>query len=326
MKKLSKFILFTTLLSMIVVVIFFFWASSPTLSSKAYSELKEYETSLINENDSVFKVVTYNIGYLSGMTNNRAVIKPKKLFDDNLNLVISELKKENPSIISFQEIDYDADRSFNVNQEQEISQNLGYQYAANSINWDETYLPFPYWPPSVHFGKVLSGQSVISKHPIISQERVVLERVKENPFYREAFYLDRLAQVVKMLINKQEVVLINVHLEAFNSTTRRNQYKKVVSIFKKYAKEYPTILLGDFNSEARNKKGAIQELLSDKDVGCAAFNLEEIKNTFNSIQPDKRIDYIFFTKNTIQYLEGDVLERFGEASDHLPVAMSFKLK
>ncbi len=326
MKKLSKFILFTTLLLMTVVVIFFFWASSPTLSSKAYSELKEYETSLINENDSVFKVVTYNIGYLSGMTNNRAVIKPKKLFDDNLNLVISELKKENPSIISFQEIDYDADRSFNVNQEQEISQNLGYQYAANSINWDETYLPFPYWPPSVHFGKVLSGQSVISKHPIISQERVVLERVKENPFYREAFYLDRLAQVVKMLINKQEVVLINVHLEAFNSTTRRNQYKKVVSIFKKYAKEYPTILLGDFNSEARNKKGAIQELLSDKDVGCAAFNLEEIKNTFNSIQPDKRIDYIFFTKNTIQYLEGDVLERFGEASDHLPVAMSFKLK
>ena len=84
--------------------------------------------------------------------------------------------------------------------------------------------------------------------------------------------------------------------------------------------------MGDFNSRARENDAIIQKMFSMKDVGNAAFNKNNISNTFNTKDPFKRIDYIFYTKNSIEYIDGKVLTQFGEASDHLPVQMSFKLK
>ncbi|QNM84478.1 endonuclease/exonuclease/phosphatase family protein [Polaribacter pectinis] len=325
MKRFIKVIFRLLLLLVFAFVIFFFWASSSTLDEKEYSKLmtNQFENSI--DNDSVFSIVTYNIGYLSGMTNNRPIPKPKELFDTNLEQVLAETKKVNPDIVAFQEIDYNASRSYNVNQQNEIAK-LGFNYVAQAVNWDETYVPFPYWPPSMHFGKVVSGQSIISKYPLKKHQRIVLERVADAPFYRDALYLERLAQVVKVILNGREVVLINVHLEAFDKPTRVNQFEAVLKIFNKYKEDYPTILLGDFNSRARDLEAIIQKMFLMNDVGNAAFNKENPKNTFNTRNPFKRIDYIFYTKNSIEYISGKVLVEFGESSDHLPVEMSFKLK
>lgn len=325
MKRFFKFLFRFLLLLIVACVIFFFWASSPTLDETEYAKLIEIDVKNESKNDSVFSIVTYNIGYLSGMTNNLAVAKPKELFDKNLEKVLSETKKTNPDIIAFQEIDYDAARSYQINQQTEIAK-LGYTYIAQAINWDETYVPFPYWPPTMHFGKVVSGQSIISKYALKDHERIVLERVADAPFYRDAFYLERLAQVVKVTLNEQEVVLINVHLEAFEKQTRVNQFEEVLALFNKYKDKYPTILLGDFNSSAKDEKAIIQKLFTMNTVGNAAFNIVNLENTFNSKDPFERIDYIFYTKNSIEYISGKVLNSFEEASDHLPVEMSFRLK
>lgn len=325
MKRFFKFTFRFLLLLIIACVIFFFWASSSTLNKSEYEKLTEININHRTENDSIFSIVTYNIGYLSGMTNNLPVAKPKSLFDANLKKVLSETKKINPDIIAFQEIDYDASRSFNINQEEEIA-NLGYGFRAKAINWDKRYLPFPYWPISMHFGKVVSGQSVISKYPLKEQQRVVLQRVADAPFHRNAFYLERLAQIVKVTLNKQEIVLINIHLEAFDKETRVKQFDEVLKLFNQYKEKYPTILLGDFNSEARDKDAIIQKMFALKDVGNAALNKLTIENTFDSKEPSKRIDYIFYTKNSIEYISGKVLNEFEQASDHLPVFMEFKLK
>jgi len=259
------------------------------------------------------------------MTNNLAVESPKELFEGNLEIVTSEVKKLNPDIIAFQEIDFDASRSYHVNQEEEISK-LGFNYRAQTINWDKRYLPFPYWPISMHYGKVVSGQSIISKYPLKEQQRIVLQRVADAPFHRDAFYLERLAQVVKVVLNGKEVVLINVHLEAFEAATRAKQLEEVLEIFNKYKDRYPTILLGDFNSKARDENAVIQKIFAMKDVGNAAFDMNNLGNTFNSKDPFERIDYIFYTKNSIEYISGKVLNQFGQASDHLPVEMKFKLR
>ena len=325
MKQFLKFIFRVFLVLIVACVVFFFWASSPTLDESDYAKLIEVDNYKLPENDSVFSIVTYNIGYLSGMTNNLAVESPKELFDDNLEIVISEVKKLNPDIMAFQEIDFDASRSYHVNQEEEISK-LGFNYRAQTINWDERYLPFPYWPISMHYGKVVSGQSIISKYPLKEQQRIVLERVADAPFHRDAFYLERLAQVVKVVLNGKEVVLINIHLEAFEAATRVNQFEEVLAIFNTYKDTYPTILLGDFNSKARDKKAIVQKIFAMKDVGNAAFDMNNLGNTFNSKDPFERIDYIFYTKNSIEYISGKVLNQFGQASDHLPVEMKFKLR
>jgi endonuclease/exonuclease/phosphatase family metal-dependent hydrolase len=323
--RILKFIGSFFLVLIFGVGLFYFWAKSATLPGSTYAKVIVKDPQNTQKRDTVFSIVTYNIGYLSGMTNNLPRDKPKELFDKNLQLVLKETKKLNPDFMAFQEIDYNSNRSYAVNQQNEIAK-LGFNYTAEAINWDKTYVPFPYWPIKMHFGKVVSGQSVLSKFPIKKHQRVVLHRVKEAPFYRDAFYLERLAQVVEVTINDKAVIIINVHLESFDAKTRAIQFDEVCAIFDTYKKSYPTILLGDFNSEARNKSALIQKLFNRQDVGNAAFNSEAILNTFNSATPFKRIDYIFYTKNSIDYLSGSVLTQFGEASDHLPIEMKFRLK
>ena len=325
MKSIFRIVVRFLLVVIAAFAIFFFWASSPTMDEAEYAKIitHEYDTTL--DTDSVYSIVTYNIGYLSGMTNNRAIAKPKELFDSNMKKVLTEIKKVNPDILAFQEIDYNAARSYEVNQEEEIAK-LGYNYVARGVNWDEHYVPFPYWPPSMHFGKIVSGQSILSKYELKDYQRIVLERVADNPFYRDALYLDRLVQVVKVVIEGKEVVVINLHLEAFDKATRVRQFEYVLNLFNSYKTTYPTILLGDFNSKARDSEAIIQKIFSMEDVGNAAFSSENPENTFDTKNPVERIDYIFYTENTIEYIEGKVLNELGEASDHYPIEMKFRLK
>ncbi len=325
MKRLFKFIVLFVTLLLLICAVFFFWASSPTLSQTEYAKIiinnQEHET----DNDSIYSIVTYNIGYLSGMTNNTTAEKPKSLYEANLKKVKDEFKLLNADIIAFQEIDYASARSYFVNQQAEIA-TLGYKYIAQAVNWDETYVPFPYWPPSIHFGETVSGQSIISKYPLTFHERIVLERVADAPFYRDALYLERLAQVSLVTIEDTKVAVINVHLEAFDKVTREKQLDVVIKLFNDYRKIHPTILLGDFNSAPTFENAAINKIFALDDIGNAAFNDNTPSNTYDTENPFKRIDYIFYTKNSIEYIDGKVLNQFGQASDHLPVEMRFRLR
>ena len=324
MKIIAKLTSYLIIGILIFVVIFFFWASSPNYSQNDYSKL------IINNHvekfnkDSVYSIITYNIGYLSGMTNNKAIAKPKELFDNNLKKVKKEFELLNAEIIALQEIDYASARSYDVNQQNEIAK-LGYNYLAQAVNWDENYVPFPYWPPSMHFGRIYSGQSILSKYPLKDHHRIVLDRVPGNPFYMDALYLDRLAQVVTVNIENKDVIIINVHLESYDKPTREKQIDDVIYLYNKYSKKYPTILLGDFNSDIQYENPAINKIISVENIGNTAFeNVYDF--TYSSAHPFKRIDYIFYSKNSIELINSKVLKQFGEASDHLPIEMKFILK
>jgi len=121
-------------------------------------------------------------------------------------------------------------------------------------------------------------------------------------------------------------VLINIHLEAYEKETRAKQFEEVLAIFNQYKEIYPTILLGDFNARARDENAVVQKIFAMKAIGSAASDMNNLGNTFNSKDPSKRIDYIFYTKNSIEYISGKVLNQFGQASDHLPLEMKFRIK
>ncbi len=324
MKKILKSLIYTILSVVIFIVLFFFWASSPNYSQKEYSKIITNDYTQKTDTDSIYSIVTYNIGYLSGMTNNRAIAKPKTLFDNNLVRVTKEFELLNTDIIAFQEIDFASARSYKINQQNEIAK-LGYNYVAEAVNWDEKYLPFPEYPISMHFGEMLSGQSVISKYPLENHRRIVLERVANSPFYRDAFYIERLAQVATITIENKDIIIINVHLEAFDKPTRVKQMNFVIDLFEDYSQQYPTILLGDFNSDANDKDAIVKKVFTLPNIGNAAFG-DKYDYTFDTANPTKRIDYIFYTENSIEYIDGMVLTQFGQASDHLPVGMRFRLK
>jgi endonuclease/exonuclease/phosphatase family metal-dependent hydrolase len=325
MKRFFKTLLISLALILTFFVLFYFWAQQPNLSKDAYTKIEQYNKFINDNNDSILNVITYNIGYLSGMNNNTVNKLDKEYYDANLNKVIDLLKTSNADIIGFQEIDFGSNRSFDVNQNTSIANSL-YNYSASAINWDKKYVPFPYWPITANFKRMLSGQSILSKYPIEKHERIILEKVRNNPFYYNAFYIDRLAQVCIIRTAIKKVCVINVHTEAFEQSTRINQLNYIMELYKKMAIQMPIILIGDFNSSPDYENSGILKFLNDKNIACAGFNNIATELTFPSYKPIERIDYIFYSKNDFIELESGILTKFGEISDHLPVYAKLKFK
>jgi endonuclease/exonuclease/phosphatase family metal-dependent hydrolase len=306
----------------VALVVFYFWASSANHKAKDYAQLITNNYPFTEKNDSLYSIITYNIGYLSGLTNNLPATTTKTFFTDNLTSVYNEFDKLKADIICFQEIDYHSKRSFYINQQEEL-QKLGYNYVFKAVNWDKKYLPFPYFPLSAHYGEIYSGQAVFSKYPLRETERIVLARVTTSPFYRAAFYIDRLALVCKTTIAGKPVVIINVHLEAFDYPTRFKQVKHVIEIYNRYQDKFPVLLVGDFNSDLTFNNPAIQMIFDLPGIKSATHDQEK---TFPSVSPVKKLDYIFYNEKFIEFKSSQVLTSFGQASDHLPVLLEFKIK
>ncbi|NEZ59305.1 endonuclease/exonuclease/phosphatase family protein [Adonisia turfae] len=314
----------------LVLVVFYCWATSGSYPRDKYTEILTYDVEAAAAKENTLSLVSYNIGYLSGLTNQEAVERPKSLFDGHLESAISTLRSLNPDIIAFQEIDIASKRSYNVNQLDALANALGLANAGLAINWNKNYVPFPYWPISAHFGKIVSGQAVLSRYPIVENNRIVLEKVASRPFFYNAVYLDRLAQVTQVDINGRALIVINVHLEAFDNPTRFNQTHAVRQMAETYAKEYPVLLVGDFNSAVnRPEEGERSiEVLAESGAFSSALPREQWPDqpTFPSEPPEHKLDYLFYTPESIELTATRVIPEVGTASDHLPLMMTFTLK
>lgn len=335
-KALLVFGIFIGLL-LLALTIFYFWGSSGTLPQEKLSEIIVYSDSTAEPRaeTETFTVMTYNIGYLSGMFNNLPVKTGKSLFENNMKEFLELVKKIQPDVIGFQEIDFNSRRSFYINQLETIAENAGYKYGAVAINWDKRYVPFPYWPPSVHFGKMLSGQAVLSRRPILSTKRVVLEKPANTPFYYNAFYLDRLVQMVKIQIKERVLIVLNVHLEAFDGETREKQVKVVLNIYRSYKDDYPVLLMGDFNCAPPNapqKKNFVDEPETDFSnektiqllLGENSLKAADLMTfTFPTDNPTHKLDYIFYNHEKMTLINAFVPQI--DSSDHLPVVIAFTL-
>jgi len=336
--KTIKRIIFTFLLVIVLpVVAFYFWGSASNYNPDDYDKIVVYKADHLPTQKDTLSLLTYNLGYLSGMTNNLAVDRTQKLFNDNLIHTNQLLFDLNPDFVGFQEIDFNAKRSFEVNQMEEIVRSGGYDYAAMAVNWDKKYVPFPYGLPNTHFGRVYSGQAILSKYKITENKLNVLIKPQGKPFYYNAFYLDRIAQVNKVDINGTEIILINVHLEAFDVPTREKQAETLLKLYREYTKKYPVLLFGDFNSTPPNAthpyavEKTMSLLFSEPGLKAAISDSTYMANenayfTYDSRNPDIKIDYILYNSDKIKAVEARVVNGAGEISDHLPVYLRFILK
>jgi endonuclease/exonuclease/phosphatase family metal-dependent hydrolase len=282
-------------------VLFVLWASSGRLAEEDLAQVRTYAPAPDTTAPDTLTVTTYNIGYLSGMTNNEPVVRPDSLFAANMDQSVRFLREVRPDILGLQEIDFGGARVGHVHQLDTLATRLEYPAAAQAVNWDERYLPFPYGRPAVHFGRTLSGQAVLSRLPIQRHTRNVLPRPPQ-PFYRSIFYLDRLAQVAVVDLGGRPLVLINVHLEAFQVGTREAQARLVNALYRRLAdSDIPTLLLGDFNSQLRRPEEASQDetmrlLLDDTALRPAVTSSpgDAGHATYPADAPTRRIDYIFY--------------------------------
>lgn len=323
---------------------FFVWASSGTLSESELAQTKDYDVPPAPADVDTFTVMTYNIGYLSGMTNNQPVERDPSLFQKNLDAALDLIREADPDFIGLQEIDFGAERSNNVHQLDTLATRLGYTSAAQAVNWDERYLPFPYGALSVHFGRVLSGQAVLSRYPIRTHQRFELARTSRS-FLTDAFYLDRLAQVAIADIGGWPLAIVNVHLEAFEADTREKQAQEVRSLAIGMANEgMPVLLIGDFNSVMPAAKSTLppdvrrsfvgdetlQTILSGSGLRPAIEDEATLISggnvgTFPADNPNRKIDYVFYSAGRIYPVHAEVMCGPSDAppSDHCAVIFRF---
>jgi endonuclease/exonuclease/phosphatase family metal-dependent hydrolase len=330
MKKILGFLL----IFLFAFVVFYFWGSSSQLNEPDYNQIKVFAQKRAVEADTL-SVMTFNIGWLSGMTNNLPVPRDSALYAQNLRKAVSVLAQYNPDIIGFQEIDIDAKRSFCYNQPDSLAHYLNYLNGALAVNWDKKYVPFPYWPIKYHFGKLISGQYVLSNLEILKNDFVVLPKPIHAPFYYNAFYLERLIQKTWLKTNKGDLLVMNVHLEAFDQETRLVHVERVIEEYLLYADRLPVLLIGDFNSRAMSAEGPLTEsarkMFEIPGIGVAItdslFALNPKANyTFSSGEPIEKIDYIFYNTKFIQKIDTRVVQETEQASDHFPVWMRFVIK
>ncbi|WP_263787658.1 endonuclease/exonuclease/phosphatase family protein [Salinibacter grassmerensis] len=316
---------------------FFVWASSGALSGDELAQVRTYTAEPDTTQPDTLTVTTYNIGYLSGMRNNEPVVRPDSLFYANMDQAVGFLQEAAPDIVGLQEIDFGGARAAHVHQLDTLAARLGYAGAAQAVNWDERYLPFPYGRPAVHFGRTLSGQAVLSHRPVRRHARTTLPRPSQ-PFFRDAFYLDRLAQVGVVDVGGHPLAVINVHLEAFDVGTREKQARIVNDLYRRLASNgIPALLLGDFNSslssdgetgQAGAKDATMQYVLDGTDLRSAVntASADTASATYPADTPARKIDHIFYPP---QFFEVVGTKRWCGAprppSDHCAVTASLRL-
>jgi endonuclease/exonuclease/phosphatase family metal-dependent hydrolase len=279
-----------------------------------------------------YTLACFNLGYLSGLTNNLPVERQPAMFAAHQKQVAVAWEHLRPDLVCYQEIDYGSRRSFWTDQSAQLAR-PHYPYRADATNWDKPYVPYPYWPPTRHFGRVLSGQSLHSRYPVRLLERVVFAKPVERPFFYRWFYTDRLAQVCAVRLPEGELVVINVHLEAYIAPARARQLAVVEQLYRRYSATHPVVLAGDFNHPAEPPKqvpqGLLTQMLGWPHLACAVAPAEWGAGqhcTFPSHRPAEQIDLIFYNTDRLVGVGAGVCPLTGTASDHLPVYWQFSLR
>ncbi len=312
---------------------FFFWSSGGALTPGFYETGEVIRVPTLDEGnaDGDYTIVTYNVGYASGMTNNTANNASAEEYADNLGRIADALEAMSPDIVAFQEIDYGSDRSYQRDQLPALGDALRLPYRARSFNWDKRYLPFPYWPLSAHYGRMLSGQAIVSAFPIESHEKTTLAKPSSNPGYYNAYYIDRLIERADITIGDETLTVLNVHLEAYDRPTREGQAEVVAAIAAECAIEGPVILLGDFNATPpwEDDSDETMPIILDRTrftmaISEAAYTENpDAQYSFSSANPFQSIDHILYSEH-IEALDARVLRDAGTGSDHLPIMMRFR--
>lgn len=157
----------------------------------------------------------------------------------------------------------------------------------------------------MHFGKIVSGQSILSKYELKDYERIVLERVADNPLQRR-FVFRQVGTSGKVKVEGKEVVVINLHLEAFDKATRVRQFEYVlnllISIRVNTLQFYQEILT--------QKLEIVKPLFKNVYNGWsrnAAFSTENPENTFDT-KIQKNVLIIFLHQGFYRVCRGSVLK------------------
>ncbi|MDP4174964.1 MAG: endonuclease/exonuclease/phosphatase family protein [Bacteroidota bacterium] len=233
--------------------------------------------------------MTYNIHHGQGMDGK---IDIKRISDI--------CKDANADLIALQEVDRGVERTGKID-----IMNLLKEYTDLSIAFGK----------NIDFQGGDYGNGILSKYKIDSVKNIHYKMIRPGE------QRGMLQSVVN--INGENVVFIDTHTgDKSNDEEKQMNVDEIISAIKDYP-DMPVILCGDFNSTPDTKMHkALKEYFVD---------IWEMLNgsngySFPSVNPDRRIDYIYISKNILNRIKPLSIKLIrSEASDHLPVVAEFEL-
>lgn len=363
MKRILKIILVFIALVIFITFTYVLYVSLQYYRIKDNTKLNiENNTTNNFEFDKEYKVLTYNIGFgaydhdfsffldEAYTKDNKFIVGKyakaisKKNVINNTNKVIDILKENKSDVYLIQEIDKKSNRSYFINQVNEITNNFKDYSSVYTSNFHSAYLAYP-----IHdmIGKSESGLLTLSKYNFYSNIRRSYPVTKE--FFKKFFDLDRAFSVHRSkLKNNKDLVIVNSHMSAYDKggNIRRKQLE-ILKVFMKEEKNKGNYVIigGDFNHDYANTKTLYMGDkkvpdwvfdLSDKDlIDGYNFVIPSNKNLFGTCRGaespyDKEKTYQvvidgFIVSDNIE-ATSTIIDTEYIASDHQPVMLKFKLK
>ncbi|MCU9533261.1 endonuclease/exonuclease/phosphatase family protein [Streptococcus sp. CSL10205-OR2] len=270
--------------------------------------------------------------------------KDKELVEKNLDGISEILQTIDADFTLLQEVDLDSRRSYNINEQDYLTEQVFHSPSLFAANYKAAFVPVPF-PP---LGKMHSGLLTNSRYDVGEANRVSLTVPFKWPV--------RLANLKRCLLttrlpiegSDKELVLVNLHLEAYDDTGgRETQTRELINLMKEeYEKGNYVIAGGDFNqslfpleelpfelSEDIWKPGVLDDsilpdgyqLLRDETLTPSCRSLHEVYDPSSKDMAYYIIDGFIATPNiTVNQVE--TYQQNFEYSDHNPIVLNFMLK
>ena len=164
--------------------------------------------------------------------------------EENLSGILSAIKEANAQIVLLQEVDQASARTSRIDQTAYYQQGTGLN-AAYAVNYQCAFVPFPL-PP---IGAVKSGVLTLTAYQPTQAQRQSLPVPFKWPIRVANLKRCLLVERIPVADSQRELVLINLHLEAYDDGEgKAAQTRQLLDfISQEYAKGNYVIAGGDFN-------------------------------------------------------------------------------
>ena len=250
----KKFFLISLFCIFSFVFVFLLTAVLHEYSPETVERVERTGVAQKKKTEQEFTVVTWNLGYgglgkdsdffmdggVSSKPENRSQV------ERNLAGIKDTVTSLNSDIFLFQEVDRASNRSFNVDELKLLNKYLPNFELFFAFNFKVFMVPVPFYDP---IEKVHSGIVTGANFKAENAERYSLPSVDSWP--EKLFHLKRCMLVSRYKIKDRgkELVVINIHLSAYDDGTIRSRQMRLLREFaqKEFKKGNSVIIGGDWN-------------------------------------------------------------------------------
>ena len=340
----------------LIIVLFFIFLTIVEYRPKAVEKLDFTSGNKMLIKESPVSLMSWNIGFAGlgkdedfFMDGGKKSLPGSKETVENYFKGIKETIGTHPAdIIFIQEIDIKSKRTYKINEFEKIKDFTG-MGGAFAYNYNCTYVPYPL-PP---MGHIESGVSTYTDFEVTSAQRRALPVPFKWPVrlgnLKRCMLVSRIPVYENGGDSGRELVLVNFHLEAYDSGEGKIAQTKMLKEFmeSEYEKGNYVIAGGDFNQKFPGSEAfpvispdgwVPGQLDADMLNPGWAFVYDDSKPTCRSLEAPYNdakaaardwqyyvIDGFIISPN-IKLLSMNIIDEDFHNSDHNPVYMNFQLK